>query len=122
MVFMYHLNMFSRPLELAIIEGIVSDGRTSSKLSFFLSLSVAVSKPQVAILTRSSREMSQTVRIEFASQLGLYIFRFFIQQKHARDSVFAIVFGCFSRIKIFLGRTETGTRYEQFDTSPETIE
>ena len=31
----------------------------------------------------------------------------FIQQTLARDSVFAIVFGCFSRIKKLLGRTET---------------
>ena len=53
---------------------------TSSMLQFFLSLSVAVSKLQVTILARSSREMSQTVRIEstssheFAFQFGIEMF------------------------------------------------
>ena len=34
----------------------------------------------------------------------------FIQQPYARDSAFAIVYGCFSRIKKMLGRTEMRTR------------
>ena len=34
----------------------------------------------------------------------------FIQYKLARDSGFAIAYGCFSRIKNMLGRTETRTR------------
>ena len=33
-----------------------------------------------------------------------------IQQPYARDSAFAIVYGCFSRIKKMLGRTEMRTR------------
>ena len=41
-----------------------------SILSFFLNLSVAVSKLQVAILARSSREMYQTVRIDWRSILS----------------------------------------------------
>ena len=53
----------------------------------------------------------------------------FIQQPYARDSAFVIVYGCFSRIKKILGRTEMRTRerstsvgYDQFETSPEAIE
>ena len=34
----------------------------------------------------------------------------FIQQPYARHSAFAIVYGCFSRIKKMLGRTEMRTR------------
>ena len=34
----------------------------------------------------------------------------FIQQPYARDSAFAIVYGCFSHIKKMLGRTEMRTR------------
>ena len=34
----------------------------------------------------------------------------FIQQPYARDSAFAIVYGCFSGIKKMLGRTEMRTR------------
>ena len=36
--------------------------------------------------------------------------RCFVQHKLARESGFAIVIGCFSRIKQILGRTETRTR------------
>ncbi len=46
--------------------GAYSTGNLSiyNSIQFFLSLSVAVTKLQVAILARSSREMSQTVRID----------------------------------------------------------
>ena len=53
--------------------------------------------------------------------------RWFIQQTPACDSVFALVFGCFSRIKKLLGQTETRARERkdrqsiQTETSPETI-
>ena len=38
----------------------------------------------------------------------------FIQQPYARDSAFAKVYGCFSRIKKMLGRTETRTRERKY--------
>ena len=38
----------------------------------------------------------------------------FIQQPYARDSAFAIVYGCFSRIKKMLGRTEMRTRDKMY--------
>ena len=38
----------------------------------------------------------------------------FIQQPYARDSAFAIVYGCFSRIKKMLGRTEMRTRERKY--------
>ena len=53
----------------------------------------------------------------------------FIQQPYARDSAFAIVYGCFSRKKKMLGRLRcelvrgsTSVGYDQFETSPEAIE
>ena len=54
----------------------------------------------------------------------------FIQQPYARDSAFAIVYGCFSRIKkkklgrlrCELVRGSTSVGYDQFETSPEAIE
>ena len=54
------------------------------------------------------RQSDGSVAINHDSTYGL---RWFIQvNNRAGDSEFAIVFGCFSRIKKLLGRTETRTR------------
>ena len=85
------------------------------------------SRPMIVVVTAHAGDRSTVTGVTPLFHEALACL--FNRHKFARDSVFAIVFGCFLRIKKMLVRTETGThdmmdcsRYEQFEISPETIE
>ena len=97
------------------------EGINSRCRRFHLLLFTCSAQPVAAMTVAVSAGRWRSIDRNRGSNRPFSTARCFIQHQLARESVFAIVVGCFSRVRQFLGRTETQTREMKFFQSIRTL-